>query len=139
MSAAFVLDCSTTIAWHFEQEATVITRRVKELISSQSAVVPPLWYLEVINTLARAERAGRTRRDEVDEFLCDLEALDIQADNDPPQTTFTQVLPLYREHGLTAYDAAYLEVALRRKLPLATLDNELRATAKKAGVKLLGK
>ena len=85
-----------------------------------------------------AERRGRITPAQSDAFIADLSKLGIERDDEAPDRAFTKLLPLCRAHRLTSYDAIYLELAIRRSLPLATLDDDLRKIAKKLGVGLLG-
>ena len=85
-----------------------------------------------------AERNGRITPAQSDAFIADLGKLGIERDDEAPDRAFTYLLALCRTHRLTSYDAIYLDLALRRNLPLATLDEDLRKTAKKVGVHLLG-
>jgi predicted nucleic acid-binding protein len=89
--------------------------------------------------MALAERKARITAAETAQFVAELSKLDIEIDAESPQRVFDYLLPLCRSHALTSYDALYLELAVRRQLPLATLDEPLRKAAKKMGVKLLGK
>ena len=139
MSAAFVLDCSVTMAWCFGDEATAAAFAVLDRLDSETAVVPPHWFLEIANVLTMAEKRKRMTAPATTEFLKLLSALDIEIDNVTADRTFPHVLPLCRKYSLTSYDAAYLELAIRRQLPLASLDTELRLGAKHAGIKVLGK
>ncbi|RIK82667.1 MAG: VapC toxin family PIN domain ribonuclease [Planctomycetota bacterium] len=137
MSAAFVIDCSMTMAWCFADERTALTTQVRDRAKFEVAVAPALWRLEVANVLVRAERRGRITPALSAEFVQLLDAMKIEIDD--AGCVFDHVLPLCRQHDLTAYDAAYLELALRRRLPLATLDERLRLVASQQGVGLLGR
>lgn len=95
-------------------------------------------YLELTNVIAVAERKGRITPDDSAGFIAELSKLDVEVDNGSPERAFNHLLPLCRTHKLTSYDAMYLDLALRRRLPLATLDEPLRKAGKKLGVKLLG-
>jgi predicted nucleic acid-binding protein len=139
VSAAFVLDCSVTMSWCFGDEATAAAFALLDRLGSETAVVPSHWFLEVANVLTVAEKRKRMTAPATAEFLKLLGALDIEIDNATADNVFPHVLPLCRKYSLASYDAAYLELALRRQLPLASLDNELRAGAKHAGIKVLGK
>ncbi|HKQ49519.1 MAG TPA: type II toxin-antitoxin system VapC family toxin [Phycisphaerae bacterium] len=139
MNTAFVLDCSITMSWCFPDEATTASASVLDRLENESALVPPHWFLEVANVLAMAEKRKRHTAEKSADFLTRLQALDIEFDGESPQRAFTHLLPLCRTHGLTSYDAAYLELAQRRRLPLATLDDDLRSAAKKLGIAILGK
>lgn len=137
MSAAFVVDCSIAMAWLFGDEATPQTAALLDRMSSETAVVPALWFLEVTNVLALAERKGRINSSQSDSFIADLGMLDIERDDEASNRAFTHLLTACRTHHLTAYDATYLELAVRRGLPLATLDDDLRKISRKLRVALL--
>jgi predicted nucleic acid-binding protein len=139
MSAAFVVDCSVAMTWLFKDETTPQTAGLLERLDTETALVPALWFLELTNVIAIAERKGRVKAKDSAEFLDSLLALGIEVDSESPTRAFSHLLPLCRAHQLTSYDATYLELAARRQLPLATLDEPLRKAAKKLGVKLLGK
>ncbi|MDZ4659193.1 MAG: type II toxin-antitoxin system VapC family toxin [Bythopirellula sp.] len=139
MNPVLILDCSVTMTWLFEQELTSQTANILDRLDREAALVPTLWFLEVTNVVALAERKGRITIAESSKFLNDLALLKIEDDAEAPERSFDELLPLCRTHQLTSYDAVYLELAVRRKLPLATLDEPLRKAAKKLGVKLLGK
>jgi predicted nucleic acid-binding protein len=134
---AFVLDCSVTMAWVFPDEATEGTNRLRELLVSDSAVVPCLWSIEVTNVLLAATRRRRIVRDDWSRVVGDLAALPIIVDAQPHDVVFRSVLPLADRHGLSAYDAMYLELAVRRALPLATLDKALAQACTVAGIEVL--
>ena len=138
MSAAFVVDCSMAMAWLFHDEATPKTTALLDRLAIEKALVPAWWFIEITNVLAMAERKGRISPIQSDGFIADLSKLGIERDDEAPDRAFTNLLPLCRAHRLTSYDAIYLELAIRRSLPLATLDDDLRKTAKKLGIDLLG-
>ncbi|MEW5709598.1 MAG: type II toxin-antitoxin system VapC family toxin [Pseudomonadota bacterium] len=129
----FVLDCSVTMAWMFRDEATDRTEALRDALVTELAVVPELWPIEVANVLLVATRRGRLAEDDWRRIFADLGALPIEVD---PSTSnrALQILDLAHRHGISAYDAAYLELALRMQLPLATLDRKLAAACRSAGV-----
>jgi predicted nucleic acid-binding protein len=131
---AFVLDCSVTVAWFFEDETEAYAEAVEDAMTTSAALVPALWRLEVANALLVGERRKRTTEAKVAKFLALLDALPIVVDEETAAHAWTTVLSLARAHGLSAYDAVYLELALRRGLPLATLDGKLKAAAQAIGV-----
>jgi predicted nucleic acid-binding protein len=139
MSSPFIADASITLAWCFLDEATPSTKRLFEQAADLSILVPDFWQLEIANALYVAERKGRIDLVRSQDFLELLASLEIEYDLQGLPRAFEYLLPLSRTHGLTAYDATYLDLALRTELPLATLDDPLRKAAKKAGVMLLGK
>ena len=138
MSAAFVMDCSIAMAWLFHDEATPKTTALLNRLATETALVPQWWFIEITNVLAMAERKSRITSRESDAFIADLSKLGIERDNEAPDRAFTHLLALCRTHRLTSYDAIYLDLAARRSLPLATLDEDLRKAAKKLGMTLLG-
>ena len=100
--------------------------------------MPTWWFIEITNVLAMAERKGRITPTQSEAFIADLSQLGIELDDEAVDRAFTHLLALCRKHRLTSYDAIYLDLAIRRSLPLATPDEDLRKTAKKLGVGLLG-
>lgn len=131
-----VLDASTAIGWMVDSPVPKLALRVLHLLQSGTiGVVPDLWYYEVSNALINAERRGRTSAQIVSGHISDLERLAEFLELNP--TTPSALVAAARQSGLTAYDAAYFELALRRSLPLATLDAKMRAAAQKAGIEIL--
>ncbi len=135
---SLVLDSSATLAWIFGDETTEAIRQVFEDVAEYGAVVPSLWRLEVANTLTIAVRRGRIEAAFRNAALVDLALLDITTDQQTDNQAWQDTLSLADRFGLTSYDAAYLELAQRRNLPLATLDRQLRESAIKAGTRTLG-
>ena len=136
---SLVLDSSATLAWLYSDEITAAIRRVFESVAEHGAVVPALWRLEIANSLTVAARRGRIDTEFRRAALSDLAMLEITTDPHTDSNAWGETLHLADRCGLTVYDAAYLELALRRRLPLATLDDQLRACATGCGVQLLGK
>jgi predicted nucleic acid-binding protein len=132
----FVLDASMTVSWCFADESTPYRRSVLASLSNAYAEVPALWTFEVANVLAVNERRRRITPAIADEFLETLAGLDIRVEQ-PFYAHIAALLPLARRYGLTAYDAAYLELAKRKSLPLATFDTDLIAAASQEGVVLV--
>lgn len=137
MISFFVLDSSMTMAWFFQDEATPQTRAVLRRLEQEEAVVPSLWPLEVANVARVNEKRGRVTPEESEDFFDNLRALPIRVEEDTPHRAWGEIMRLSREQKLTPYDAAYLELALRLGLPLATLDKELRQAALNLSVTLL--
>ena len=137
MSADFVVDCSLTMAWCFADETTPATFAIQERLVTETALVPSLWFLEVANVLAIAERRKRLTPEKSARFITLLHALNIEIDHEAPRRAFADLLPLCRTHGLTSYDAAYLELAMRRALPIASLDAPLKKAARRLGLSIL--
>jgi predicted nucleic acid-binding protein len=136
---SFVVDASVAMTWLFQDEMTPTTTRLLRRLETDAVLVPALWYLEITNTLAVAERKGRVSAEQSEDFIALLDGVQIDVDLETHRGAFTDLLAICRKFGLSSYDATYLELALRRKLPLASLDEPLRKAAKKLGVKLLGK
>jgi predicted nucleic acid-binding protein len=135
--SGFVLDTSIAVAWCFEDEADPAVDALLDGLKARGGVVPALWPLEVTNVLLQAERRGRINMATVDGRLAAFEALPITVDTASWLHTSTAVLALARLHGLTTYDAAYLELAIRQRLPLATKDKALKRACAAVGVVVL--
>ena len=132
-----VIDASVALAWCFGDERTEATVSLLERLQTDAAAVPNLWHLEVANGLALAERRGRITPAESAELIALLETIEIVVDGETPVRAFTRVLDLAREERLTAYDAAYLELAMRLGLPLASKDGDFCDAAERLGVRVL--
>jgi predicted nucleic acid-binding protein len=135
---SLVLDCSATLAWVYGEETTQAIRAVFKAVGSYGALVPTLWRLEVANVLEMGVRRKRHDAAFRDATLADLALLPIQLDRETDRHAWGSTARLAARYSLTLYDAAYLELARRAALPLATLDKELRAAASAEGVPLLG-
>jgi predicted nucleic acid-binding protein len=135
---SLVLDSSVTLAWVYSDEITEPVREVFAGLSERGAWVPGLWRLEVANILEMGVRRGRHDAAFRDATLADLALLPIHLDSETDRQAWGATVRLAQRHRLTAYDAAYLELAQRRGLPLATLDKQLRDAASAEGVILLG-
>jgi predicted nucleic acid-binding protein len=135
---SLVLDSSATLAWVYSDETTEAVSQVFDAVASQGAWVPGLWRLEVANVLEMGVRRRRHDAAFRDNTLSDLAALPLQQDLETEQHAWGATARLASQYGLTLYDAAYLELARRRGLPLATLDRDLRQAALSEGVSLLG-
>jgi predicted nucleic acid-binding protein len=133
-----VLDSSATLAWVYSDEITEPIRRVFNLVSENGAWVPGLWKLEVANILEMGARRGRHDDAFRNSTLADLALLPISVDTETDRQAWGATLQLSERHRLTLYDAAYLELALRRRLPLASLDAELRRAAQAEGIVVVG-
>jgi predicted nucleic acid-binding protein len=132
-----VLDASVALGWCFKNEATEAVDRVLERLATEAAYVPAIWHLEIANVLALGERRRRITPARSAEFIALLETLAIVVDEETPSRAFGRVLDLAREERLTAYDAAYLELAMRLGLPLASKDGDLCDAAERVGVSVL--
>jgi predicted nucleic acid-binding protein len=130
-----VVDASVTISWYLADEATATTQSILQRLGESEAIAPVLWWFEIRNVLLVNERRGRLHVTQTAAILAHLARLPITLDRDPAGDA---VLALARAHRLTFYDATYLELALRRAAPLATLDRRLAAAARTVTVPLLG-
>ncbi len=130
----FVLDCSIAAAWLFEDEASPETDGLLEQLRNEGALVPNLWHLEVSNVLLQAEKRKRITSTQIATRLDLLVSLPIVSDEESDGRAFREILSLARAQALTTYDAAYLELAIRRGIPLATRDKALLRAARNTDV-----
>jgi predicted nucleic acid-binding protein len=138
---SIVLDASMALAWLIERvdpAEAALARKAFNKVSASGAQVPALWYAEVANTLLVFERAKRLKEQASLSYLADLALLTITQDDLSPASRQPRVLDLGRMHSLSAYDATYLELAMRRATILATFDRKLAAAARTAGVRVFG-
>jgi predicted nucleic acid-binding protein len=135
---SLVLDSSTTVAWLYREEATKAVDEIFENLIEATAWVPSHWHLEVANVLQIGIRRKWHTADFRDRVLSDLSDFPIRVDPETHRQAWGVTSRLAERHHLTLYDSAYLELALRRGLPLATLDDDLGRAAAHEGVQLLG-
>jgi predicted nucleic acid-binding protein len=134
----FVLDASIALAWCFDDESTKYTDALLDVLSDGGeAVVPALWAVEVGNGLLVGERRKRINEAQLVAMCRRIADLPIQLEPIRTEHAFGSILPLARREQLSEYDAAYLELAIRETLPLATLDAGLQRAARKTGVALV--
>ena len=139
MSAAFVVDASMAFAWVLPSQASAAAEAwLKRVEEGDEAVVPPLWFLEVANGLLAAERRKTMAATERILALERLSTLALTIDKAPARDAFGRTSALAEQYGLSVYDAAYLEVAIRRNLPLGTRDRALRSAAERSGILRFG-
>jgi len=138
LTKGFVVDSSIAIAWCFPDEQDAYSQSVLDALATEPAVVPHLWHLEVANTLLVGERRKRSTQANTIQWMSFLSSLPITVDEHTNTHAFGAITTLGRSQNLSAYDAAYLELAMRRGLRLATLDDTLKAAAKAVGVILYG-
>lgn len=134
----FVLDCSVTMAWLFEDENTSSTENILNLLESTQAIVPSIWPLEVANVLLIAVKKKRVTPTQASSFIDALTALPIHIDESTSTRAMHSIFTLATQENLTIYDAAYLELAVREKIPLATKDLDLIKACKLLNIKVLG-
>ena len=132
-----MVDASLTLSWCFADEATPYSRAVLAALETTYAVVPAIWPFEIANVLALAERKQRISQEGIAAFLETLRRLPIQIERREALWLWQAILPLVRQHRLSGYDAAYLELAKRERMPLATLDDDLKAASRTMGVAVL--
>ncbi len=138
MTATFVIDCSAAMAWCFPDERTPASLELFRRAATESVCVPSIWFIEVANVLSIAQRKGWLTAAGLAQFQQVIEDLSLDIDAESSGRAFTHLLPLCPEHRLTSYDAVYLDLAIRKRLPLATRDVGLRKAALKLGVKVIG-
>ena len=134
----FVIDASTVLSWCFEDESGPEADVLIDEVAAQGAAVPGLWPLEIANGLVVGERRGRIKPAESAAFVAMIDVLPIAVDPATGARALNETMGIARQHGLTAYDAAYLELAMRLGLPLATGDRRLATAAKGVGIVLVG-
>lgn len=130
-----VLDTSVPLAWLFPDESSPYADSVMEALRRDQAVAPPVWKLELLNALLCAERRGRVSRSDIGTFISAVRNLSIETDVDSG-TGWEDLLRLAHDQSLSVYDATYVDLALRRGLALATLDERMKAAAERVGVTL---
>jgi predicted nucleic acid-binding protein len=135
---SLVLDSSVALAWIYADEMTDAVLGLFGDVRQHGAWVPGLWRWEIANVLQLNVRRGRHDGDFRDGALASLAILPVKVDAEADRQAWNGTLLLAERHGLTVYDAAYLEIASRREIALATLDRQLRGAAASEGVQLLG-
>lgn len=133
-----VLDGSVAVAWCFSDEKDEYSQAVLDTLATTPAIVPDLWHLEVANALIVGERRKRSTQAETVAWMSFLSELPITVDEETRSHAFADTKHLARSEQISAYDAAYLELAMRKSLPLATIDQNLRTAAKSLGIMLYG-
>lgn len=137
---SLVLDNSVAMLWLLPQSnpsGVALAEKVLGLLQTNSAMVPSLWALEAANVIAKSQRSGKVSLAQASAFIALLDDLDISTDSATAKRALSETLELARQFGLSAYDAAYLELAMREGLPLASLDAQLLDAARQAGVATL--
>ena len=137
-AVSLVLDSSAALAWIYDDETTDPIRLVFNVVAEHGAFVPSLWRLEIANSLTGAVRRGRIDREFRRAALADLGDLDIIVDAQTDSRAWNATLEFGDRFRLSVYDAAYVELAQRRDLPLATLDRDMQRAAAELGLRLLG-
>jgi predicted nucleic acid-binding protein len=136
--SSIVVDASVTLAWCFADEQTPLAVKVLlRLKAGDQALVPSFWSIEVLNSLLVGEKRGRISAEQTQAFLGDLGALSPSFDYTPAEQVNGPVQKLCRDHGLTPYDALYIELAMRKKCPLATQDQAQKTAANALNIECL--
>ena len=137
---SFVLDNSVAILWLLPQSNPAgidMAERVLDQLTLEDAVVPSLWRLEASNVIAKSLRLKKVTQAQASAFIALLDDLNIETDDQTDRRALHDTLDIAWRYGLSSYDAAYLELALRKNMAMATLDEELAAAATEAGVQVL--
>ena len=132
---SLVLDASIAMTWCYPDEHSKFAYQVLDTLEHRQALVPSLWAVEVANALIAGERRWRLTLSDIARFFELLKGLPIETDTQTASRALSETLQLARTYALSVYDAAYLELAMREGLPLATLDTRLKNAAEAAGVK----
>ena len=134
----FVLDASVVLTWCFPDEQAQKAEQISERIAlGDKLVVPAFWRHEVLNALLMGEKRKRVTNELIQTFIKDLELLPSEIDIPAAGTVFHSTQDLCRKHGLTAYDGAYLELAMRHRISLATADGALERAARAEGIEIV--
>ncbi|MCJ8502202.1 type II toxin-antitoxin system VapC family toxin [Desulfatitalea alkaliphila] len=137
MGDDFVVDNSVVMTWCFLDEDSQYTDIILNKLESGTAFVPSIWPLEVTNVLLVAERKRRISEADTTRFIALLGELPIIVDQESPERMMKDIFALARKHDLSSYDASYLDLAMRKGLPIATLDKNILAAAKRSKVSIL--
>ncbi|MBT3186030.1 type II toxin-antitoxin system VapC family toxin [Candidatus Thioglobus sp.] len=130
----FVLDCSVALAWCLEDESNEYADNLLDLLIDQQAIVPSLWHLEVMNVLLMAQRRGRVEQGKIPLILQTLSNLPISTDKREIDINDENFINFANQYQLTSYDATYLYLAKREKIPVATLDKKMQQVAIELGL-----
>jgi len=136
MAGTFVIDNSIVMSWCFKDETNQYADAVLDKLSEYAAIVPSIWPLEVVNVLLVAERRKRLKQAESIRFITLLSQLPIEVEHDWPEKMMKDLLALGRATTLSSYDASYLDLAMRKDCPIATLDKRIRGAAQEISVSL---
>jgi predicted nucleic acid-binding protein len=137
METRFVVDNSVVMSWCFRDQANAYADSILEKLTDAVAFVPSVWSLEVVNVLLAAERKRYISQADSVRFISLLSDLPIYVESESPEKVMKDLLGLARTHGLSSYDATYLDLAMKKGLPLATLDDKLRKAAASVSVSVL--
>lgn len=133
----FVLDCSVAISWYFADEKTEKINQLRDQLFEGVIIVPLLWSIEICNVITVACKRGRIKSEEAQQLLVDLKNLPDAFDSETEAMVWEYSFQLAQQYELSVYDAVYLELAIRKNCPLATLDKSLKEACVAAGVIVL--
>jgi predicted nucleic acid-binding protein len=134
---SFVVDNSVVMSWCFKDETNKYGDAVLNRLAESTAIVPPIWPLEVVNVLLVAERRNRLKQVDSVRFITLLSQLPIVVEHEGSERKMKDLLALGRANNLSSYDAAYLDLSMRKDCPIATLDKKLIEAAKKVDITIL--
>jgi predicted nucleic acid-binding protein len=137
MMNSFVVDNSVVMSWCFKDETNKYGDAVLNRLAEATAIVPPIWPLEVVNVLLVAERRNRLKQVDSVRFITLLSQLPIVVEHEGSERKMKDLLALGRANNLSSYDAAYLDLSMRKDCPIATLDKKLIEAAKKVDITIL--
>lgn len=137
MDGHFVVDNSVVMSWCFKDETNTYADTVLDKLADATAVVPSIWPLEVVNVLLVAERQKRLSESDSIRFITLLSQLPIVVEHEQPERMMKELLALARANNLSSYDASYLDLAMKRGISIATLDQKLIDAAKRTDVPIL--
>jgi len=137
MSEIFVIDNSVVMTWCFKDEENPYADDILDSLENATAYVPSIWPLEVGNVLLVAERKKRLSEADSIRFIALITELPIIIEQESPERMIKEIFALARKHELSSYDASYLDLAMRKGLPIATLDNNLINAAKRSQVPIV--
>ncbi len=137
MGSDFIIDNSVVMAWCFKDETNQYADHILDRLELSTGFVPSIWPLEVSNVLLVAERKKRIGEADSARFIALLSELPINVEQETPERMMKEIFALARKHNLSSYDASYLDLAMRKGLPIATLDKNVLAAAKQSKVPVL--
>jgi len=137
MNRSFVIDNSVVMTWCFKDEENQYADSILDSLEHFIAIVPSIWPLEIGNVLLVAERKKRLSVADSTRFIALLSELPITVDQESPERMIKEIFALAREYRLSTYDASYLDLAMKKSIPIATLDNRLLTAAKQSKVSIM--
>jgi predicted nucleic acid-binding protein len=133
----FIVDASVALCWYFEDQTAAYTEAIFEcLAKGDQALVPSVWPLEMVNALVTAWRQKSITSEQLENFIADLKDLPVEVDSQGSERVYSSIFRMSCQHQLSSYDAAYLDLAVFQGLPLATLDKNLRAAARRSRIEI---